>query len=61
MADDFKYLVMYLLVICRILILGAFQVALMVRNPNANAGDTGDLGSIPGLERSPGEGHGSPL
>jgi len=26
-----------------------------------NAGDTGDMGSIPGLERSPGEGHGNPL
>ena len=26
-----------------------------------NAGDTGDLGSIPGLARSPGEGHGNPL
>ena len=25
-----------------------------------NAGDTGDVGSIPGLERSPGEGNGSP-
>ena len=61
MADDFKYLVMYLLVICRILILGASQVALVVRNPSANAGDTGDLGSIPGLKRSPGEGHGNLL
>ena len=26
-----------------------------------NAGDTGDLGSIPGLGRSPGEGNGNPL
>ena len=26
-----------------------------------NAGETGDLGSIPGLERSPGEGNGNPL
>ena len=30
----------------------------MVKNPLANAGDTG---SIPGSERSPGGGHGSPL
>ena len=30
----------------------------MVKNPPANAGD---LGSIPGLGRSPGEGHGNPL
>ena len=26
-----------------------------------NAGDTGDLSSIPGLGRSPGEGNGNPL
>ena len=31
------------------------------KNPPANAGDTGDLGSIPGLGRSPGGGHGNPL
>ena len=36
----------------------ASQVALVVKNPPANAGD---LGSIPGLERSPGEGNGYPL
>ena len=30
----------------------------MVKNPPANAGDTG---SIPGLGRSPGEGNGNPL
>ena len=33
----------------------------MVKNPFANAGDIRDIGSIPGLERSPGEGHGNPL
>ena len=27
---------------------------------NANAGDIRDVGSIPGLERSPGGGHGQP-
>ena len=27
----------------------------------ANEGDRGDVGSIPGLGRSPGEGHGNPL
>ena len=27
----------------------------------ANTGDLGDMGSIPGLGRSPGEGHGNPL
>ena len=29
--------------------------------PASNAGDISDVGSIPGLGRSPGEGHGSPL
>ena len=32
----------------------------MVKNPPASAGDTRDLGLIPGLGRSPG-GHGNPL
>ena len=30
-------------------------------NPPASAGDTRDAGWIPGSERSPGEGNGSPL
>ena len=30
----------------------------MVKNPPANAGDIRDAGSIPGLGRSPGGGHG---
>ena len=29
---------------------GAFQVALVVKNPAANAGDLGDVGSIPGWD-----------
>ena len=33
----------------------------MVKNPSANAGDIRDTGSIPGLGRSPGEGHENPL
>ena len=37
------------------------QVVLVVKNPPANAGDTGDMSSVPGLGRSPGGGHGSPL
>ena len=32
-----------------------------VKNPPANAGDTRDMGSIPGLARSPGGGHSNPL
>ena len=37
------------------------QVALVIKNPSASAGDIRDTGSIPGLERSPGEGNGTPL
>ena len=33
----------------------------MVKNPPANAGDAGDMGSIPGSGRSPGEGNDNPL
>ena len=33
----------------------------MVKNPPADAGDTRVVGKIPGLGRSPGEGHGNPL
>ena len=31
----------------------------MVKNLPANAGDGRDMGSIPGMGRSPGEGHGN--
>ena len=47
--------------------LGAFkeerasQVALVVKNSPANAGDVRDMGLIPGSGRSPGGGRGSPL
>jgi len=37
------------------------QMVLVVKNWPANAGDLRDTGSIPGLGRSPGEGHGNPL
>ena len=33
----------------------------MGKESTCNEGDAGDLGSIPGLERSPGGGHGNPL
>ena len=39
----------------------ASQVALVVKNQPANAGDIGDPGLIPGSGRSPGGGHGNPL
>ena len=41
--------------------LGASQVALVVKNPSANAGDIRDVGSIPGWGRCPGGGHVNPL
>ena len=36
-------------------------MARVVKNPPANAGDTGDKGSIPGSGRSAGEEHGNPF
>ena len=39
----------------------ASQVALVVENPPANAGDVRDAVLIPGLGKSPGVGHGTPL
>ena len=36
-------------------------MVLVVKNPPANTGDIIDAGSIPGLGRSPGGGHGNPL
>ena len=41
--------------------LWASQVVLVVKNLLANAGDVKDVGLIPGLGRSPGEGNGNPL
>ena len=38
---------------------GDSQVALVVKNPSANAGDIRDTGLIPESGRSPGEGNGS--
>ena len=37
------------------------QVALVVKNPPADAGNIRDAGLIPGSGRSPGGGHGNPL
>ena len=41
--------------------MGASQVVLAVKNLPVNAGDQRDVGSIPGLGRSPGGGHDNPL
>ena len=47
---------------CSTFLLGVpSQVALVVKNPCASAGDIRDLGSVPGSGRSPGRGHGNPL
>ena len=39
----------------------ASQVALVIKNPLANAGNIRDTGSIPGLGRSTAEGRDNPL
>ena len=39
----------------------ASQVAVVAKNPLANAGDTGDTGSMPGSGKAPGERNGNPL
>ena len=44
-----------------ITVIWASQVALVVKNSPANAGDMRDKGLIPGSGRSPGGGHGNPL
>ena len=41
--------------------IGASQVALVVKNLPDNARDIRDTGSIPGLGRYPGQAHGNPL
>ena len=38
-----------------------FPGGAVIKNPPANAGDTSHEGSIPGLGRYPGGGHGNPL
>ena len=47
--------------VCVEYIVWASQVGLVVKNPSANSGDIKDVGLIPGLGRSPGEGNGNPL
>ena len=39
----------------------AHRASQVVKNPSANAGDIRDVGSIPGLGKSPGGWHGNPL
>ena len=49
-----------MLVVCP-LDMRASHLALVVKNPPANAGDIRDIGSIPGSGKSPRGGHGNPL
>ena len=44
----------------KIIFMGS-QVVLVVKNLPVNPGDVRDVGSIPGLGRFPGKGHGNPL
>ena len=39
----------------------SFPGGSVVKNPPANAGDSGDMGLIPGLGRSPGGGNDNPF
>ena len=41
--------------------LKGFSGGTVIKNLPASAGDTGDMGPIPGLGRSPGVGSGNPL
>ena len=41
--------------------LTSFPAGSVVKNLSASVGDSGDMGSIPGLGRSPQGGNGSPL
>ena len=41
--------------------LSGFPEDSMVKNPPTNEGNIGDMGLLPGLGRSPGEGNGYPL
>ena len=41
--------------------MGSFPGGSVVKNLPANAGDTRDMGSVPGLGRYPGGEHGTPL
>ena len=41
--------------------IGGFPGCSVIKNTPANAGDAGDMGSIPGSGRSPGGGHSTPL
>ena len=43
------------------ILMPGLQVGSVGKEPGCNAGDIRDVGSVSGLGRSPGEGHGKPL
>ena len=57
----YRYTYMYVCVCVYIYTQMAIPGGSVVKNPPANAGDAGDMGSIPGSERCHGEGNGYPL
>ena len=55
------FILLYIHNICRTIFLWASQVALVVKNLLANAGDIRDVGSVLAIRRSPGGWNGNPL
>ena len=53
--------IMAVRILCLLFLITGFPGSSVVKNLPANARDTGDAGSIPGSERSPGVGNGNPL
>ena len=58
---DVRWYLIVVLVCVPLMVNGTSQVALVLKNLAANAGDISDMGLICGSTRSPGEGYGSPL
>ena len=60
-THSFHNLCMFSSKLIKLKIMRVSQVALVVKNVPANAGDTRDTSSVTGLGRSPAEGNGDPL
>ena len=57
-VSDFLHIILYPSAIHLLITFNwASQVVLVIENPSASAGDIRHVGLIPGLGRSPGEGH----
>ena len=57
----YVYIILYNIMIIRVCMCTSFPGGSVVKDLPANAGDARDVGLIPGLERSPWEGHGNPF